>query len=257
MNARLAKQVLRSYQPSGGDDGDREVREALKLAAKTPALEAEFRNQVAFDRELAGLLDVDLPPALAAELEGLAKRLEGPRPKGFTLRDPAMLTVGLAFLVIVGLVVWILLGRMSTFAGMQEAVDMVQESANARAESFQEIDTTAGSLADWFVMQSFDGFVVPRGFEKMPVVGVRVSKHDDVPVAVAVVTQPKSLCFVFEAAPFGISIPQGEWSVVRYGEDKSSALAITQVGPMAFVLAPREGGEAKLRKFIGTLPKTE
>ncbi len=257
MNVRQARQVLRSYQPSGDDDGGSEVKEALKAAAKTPELEAEFRNQVAFDRELSGLLDVELPGPLATELEDAARRLEGPRARGLSFREPAMLTVGFAFVVLIGLAVWVLLGRMNSFAGQQEAIDIVLESANGRVESFEEIETNAGSLADWFLVKSFDGFVVPPGLERAPVVGVRISKHDDVPVAVAAIAEPKALCLVFEASPFGISIPAGRWNVLRYGPDNASAMAITQVGAMAFVLAPKEGGETDLRKFLDGLPRSE
>jgi len=254
MNARLARQVLRGYRPSGADDDEREVREALKIAKRTPELEAEFHNQLAFDTELAGLLDGDLSPELSAELDDVAKRIEGGRPKRSTFRDPAMLTVGFSFLVIVGLVVWVLLGQMDSVAGTQEVTEMVQDGGNGRADQFQAVETNAGALNDWFAMQAFEGFAVPRGMESAPVLGVRIVKHDDTPVAVAVVANPKSLCYVFEAEGFGISPPAGKWKVVKYGAKDAHAFAITRLGNMAFVIAPRDGGAEALQKYLDSLP---
>jgi hypothetical protein len=254
MNARQARQVLRSYRPSGADDDEREVREALKFARRTPALEAEFHNQLAFDLELAGLLDTELPAELSAEIETVAQRLEGGKPRRFSLRDPAMITVGISFLVIVGLFVWILMGEMASLTGMQDVIEMVQSGDKARADQFQAVETTAGSLADWFVMQSFEGFVVPRGLESAPVVGVRIFKHDDALVAIAAVTNPMSLCYAFEAGGFSISPPEGKWKIVKYGSNDRRAFAMTRLGTMAFVIALREGGGDELQKYLATLP---
>ena len=76
MNARQARNVLRAYRPSGEDDHERDVREAVKFAAKHPALESDFHNQLAFDRALAirkssGARDASMvreePPTYGAE----------------------------------------------------------------------------------------------------------------------------------------------------------------------------------------------
>ncbi|MGH8046804.1 MAG: hypothetical protein ACREKL_06125 [Chthoniobacterales bacterium] len=253
MNARVARQVLRGYRPSGADDDEREVREALKIATRTPALQTEFQNQLAFDRELAGLLDAELPAELAAEIEGVATRLESERPRRFNLRDPAMLTVGISFLVIVGLLAWVFMGKMSALTGMQDVIEMVQNGDKARADQFQPVETNAGALNDWFVMQSFDGFAVPAGMESAPVVGVRILKLDEAQVAVAAVTNPKSLCYVFEAAAFHISLPERSWRIVKYGTKDRRAFAITRLGAMAFVIVPREEGADALQKYIDSL----
>jgi hypothetical protein len=103
------------------------------------------------------------------------------------------------------------------------------------------------------VVQEFDGFVVPAGMESAPVIGVRTFKYDDTPIAVAAVSKPKSLCYVFEANPLGISLPKGEWRIVNYGRNSKRALAITQLGNMAFVIALREGGRAELQKYVDSL----
>lgn len=254
MNAKQARQVLRSYRPSGADDDEREVRDALKFAARTPALEAEFHNQLAFDGELAELLETALPAELSAEIETVAQRLEGRCSRRFTLRDPAMLTVGISFLVIVGLLAWILMGEMSSFTGMQDVIEMVQNGDKARADQFQPIETSAGSLTDWFVMQSFEGFAVPRGLESAPVVGVRILKQDDTLVAIAAVTNPMSLFYAFEADGFGISPSEGKWKIVKFGTKDRRAFAITRLGDIAFVIALREGGADPLQKYLDTLP---
>ena len=57
----------------------------------------------------------------------------------------------------------------------------------------------------------------------------------------------------FEASAFGISLPEGSWKVVNYGTGNKRAIAVTQVGGTAFVLAPREGGRDALEKYLGTL----
>jgi hypothetical protein len=255
MNARQAREILRGYRPSGADDDERDIREALRIARRTPELEHDFQNQLAFDRELAGLLDAELPAELSAEIEGVARRLEGGRPRRFSLRDPAMLTVGFSFLVILGLAIWIALGKMDALAGMQQVSEMVQAGDRARADQFQPVETTLGAMPDWFVMQSFEGFAVPRGLESAPVVGARLLEVDETPVAVVAVTNPKSLCYVFEAAALDLSPPEGSWKIVRFGPRESRAFAITRVGAMAFVFAPLEGGEDALRKHLDTLPR--
>jgi hypothetical protein len=253
MNARVARQVLRAYHPGGRDDDERDVREALKIARRTPALDADFQSQSAFDGELSDLLHEELPAEVKAECEAAARKLEGVHNRKFSFRDPAIFTVGLSFLALVALVVWILMGRMGSFAGMQETVEIVQQGDKARAEDFQAIETPAGSLSDWFVMQSFDGFVVPRGLENLPVVGVRITRYNDTPVAVAAVGSPRLFFYAFEAAAFGVSLPEGSWKVVNYGTGNKRVMAVTQVGSMAFVMAPREGGREALEKFLGTL----
>ncbi len=256
MNARTARQVLRAYRPSGEDDDEREVVAALKIAAKTPALEADFRNQLAFDRLLAQTLETALPEEMAASFEEVARRLEGKRSRKFTFRDPAMLAVGLAFLMLVGLLAWIFLGKMGSFAGMQEAIELAQQGDKAGPAQFQPIETKAAALTDWFVVQDFDGFVVPRGMESAPVLGARTFKYDDMPVAVAAIAKPKSLWYVFEANPFGISLSPGEWKIVEYGQQNKRALGVTQVGAMAFVIVLREGGKADLQKYLDSLSHT-
>jgi hypothetical protein len=256
MNARAARQVLRGYRPSGADDDEREVREALKVAKRTPDLEADFQNQLAFDHELAAVFDDDLPPELCAEIEETARRLEGGRPRRLTLRDPAMITVGLSFLVIIALVIWIFMGQMDSVAGMQEVVEMVENGNQGSADQFQAVEISAGALNDWFAMQSFEGFSVPRGMEAAAVLGARILKRDDAPVAVAVVAEPKALCYVFEAEKLGLSPREGKWKVVKYGAKDARAFAITRVGNMAFVLAPRGGGAEALQKYLDSLPAT-
>jgi hypothetical protein len=254
MNIRQARQILRSYRPSGEDDNERDVREALKFAAKNPALDAEFQSQLAFDRALATQLEaLPLPVGVDAALEDVALRLEARRVRRFSFRDPAMLAVGLAFLFLVALIAWMFVGQ-GSFAGMQEVSEMVVAGDGAGPDQFSEIETNASALTDWFVMKDFDGFTVAKGLEAAPVVGVRLFKYEEVPVAVAAVAKPKALIYVLAAQPLGISLPEGQWRTATYGPKRNRAFAIQQIGPMAFILTLREGGEAELKQYLATLP---
>ncbi|MDD5200554.1 MAG: hypothetical protein PHC88_12225 [Terrimicrobiaceae bacterium] len=251
MNVRLARDILRAYRPGGGDDQERDVRAAVKFAAQHPALDAEFRNQHAFDVALSARLDeAPLPGDLAVSLEERARRIEARRGRRFALRDPAMIAVGLAFLFLIGLLTWIFLGQMGSFAGMQETAEMVTTGDAASPGQFTEIDTKAGALADWFVMQDFEGFAVPPGLASAPVVGVRQFNFEDVPVAVAAVARPRAFFYVFEAQPLGLSLPENRWRFAAYGAGRKRAFAARQIGNMAFLVVLRDGGEAELKKYL-------
>jgi len=252
MNTKQARQYLLAYRPSGADDGDRSIRAAMKTAASTPELQAEFHNQLAFDRALAGRLDAIVPDDLAEPLTEAAARLLTKKHRRLSLRDPAMLSVGLAFLVLIGLGVWIFLGKANSFAGMDEVTEMAQAGDKAQPSEFQELETKAGTLTDWFAMQDFDGFAVPPGMENAPVVGVRVFKYEDVPVATAAVARPRAFFYVFEAQPFGISLPEGEWRMLEYGDKTRRTLAIRQIGNMAFVVALR-GSKADMQSYLNSI----
>lgn len=254
MNARLARQRLIAYRPSGEDDHDRDVRAALRFAKKTPDLAATFANQLAFDHALADRLEaVAVPAEVAAPLAEAAKRFEGRRSRRFSFRDPAVLAAGLAFLFLVGLGAWLLMGQLGSFAGMQEVAEMVADGNRAGPEKFEEIDTTAGSLADWFVMQDFDGYALPPEMAGVPVVGVRIMRFDELSVAVAAIARPRAFLYVFEAHPLGLALPEGRWKIGAFGPGLKRAFAVQQIGAMAVAIAPLEGGKAELEAALESL----
>jgi hypothetical protein len=249
MNARVARQVLRSYRPS--DEHDRETRRALELARRTPALDADLRRQIAFDDALEEKLAGQIPAELSAELAEAAARVEARRPRRFSWRDPAALAVSFAFLAFVGLVAWVFF-KAGALAGMDEAVEIAQQGDAARPTQFEEVETQAGTLADWFAMKEFDGYALPPGVESAPVVGVRLDKYEDVPVAVAAIAKPRAFFYVFAAQPLGYTLPEGRWQIREYGRKR--VLAATQVGGMAFVVA-MIGDTAAMRAWLDSLPQ--
>jgi len=248
MNVRVARRILRSYRPS--DEHDRETRRALDVARKNSALDAELRRQIAFDDALEEKLSGELPAELSSVLAEVATKVESRRRRRFSFRDPAALAVSFAFLAFIGLVAWVFF-KAGTLAGMDEAVEIAQQGDTARPSQFEEVETRADTLADWFAMKEFDGYALPRGVESAPVVGVRLDKYQDIPVAVAAIAKPRAFFYVFSAQPLGYALPEGKWQIREYGNKR--VLAATQVGNMAFVVA-MIGDAATMRKYLESLP---
>lgn len=248
MNVRSARQILRGYRPN--DEHDRETRRALEVARKTPALDADLRRQIAFDDALEEKLSCELPAGLSAELAEAATPFETHRPRRFSWRDPAALAVSFAFLAFIGLVVWMFF-KAGALAGMEEAVEIARQGDAARPGQFEEIETRADTLADWFAMKEFDGYALPRGVESAPVVGVRLDKYEEIPVAVAAIAKPRAFFYVFAAQPLGYALPEGKWQIREY--DNKHVLAATQVGGMAFVVS-MIGNAAAMRAYLEALP---
>lgn len=248
MNTKTARRVLRGCAWSGADDHEREIAAAIKRLGKDEAFMAEFARQKEFDELLGDRLDGPIPEEIAPRLDELAGKLTAGGSRRHSLGDPAMMAAGFAFLVLVGLVVWIVLGSGGVFSGMAEAGKLARIGDNAGIEQFEPVETSAGNLGDWFMMQGFDGFRVPSGFEDAQVVGVRIFDYENEPVAVAAIANPRSFIYVFQAEPLGLSLKPDEWRIESYNGGKH-VLAVTQMGTVAF-MTTMQGGEKEMADYV-------
>jgi hypothetical protein len=103
------------------------------------------------------------------------------------------------------------------------------------------------------MLKGFDRFRVPPALEKIPVVGVRLFKSENEPVAQALVLENRMSVFCFNGRPFGINVPPGAWKI---GEGERLALAIREENGVSVLLAFR-GTKDQMRQFLenaGALP---
>lgn len=250
MNAKMARRILRGCAWSGADDHEREIVAAKRKLEKDAGFKAEFAQQREFDRLLGEKLGAQPSDELGARLDQLGAKLTARSPRRNWLRDPAMVAVAFAFIVLLALVGWIVWGSGGIFGGMAEVEKLAIMGDRARIDQFEPVETTAGTLGDWFVMQGFDGFQVPPGFEGAKVVGVRLFDYENVPVAVAAVGEPRSFMYVFQADPLGLSLDEGEWRFVEYNDGRS-VLAVRQLGPVAF-MTTMTGDREKIIEYVRT-----
>ena len=247
MTPKAARQVLTCRRAGGEDDGKPSMKDALAIAARDPALGADLDAQTNFDCTLAKELDeLDLPET-AAELiaksaEAIAARRGGALTK---VRNPAILAVGAAFLLLIALLVWNFLGRAGTFP--EEAIKIATTGAKAIPEHFDAVEAKAGELQDWFMLKGFEGYKIPPGLENFEVVGVRMFKVENESVAQAAVPENFMYFYCFPATPFGIRvIPEGSW---RITEADRSVLALREEHGICFMVAFR-GKKADMQRFL-------
>lgn len=255
MNAKTARRVLRGCAWSGADDHEREIVAAMKRLGKDEAFHEEFERQKAFDKLLGDRLDEPAPEEIAPRLEELAAKLTAGGSRRHSLGDPAMVAAGFAFLVLIGLVVWIVMGSGGIFGGMGEVEKLARTGDNAGIAQFEPVETAAGTLGDWFMMQGFDGFRVPQGFENAKVVGVRLFDYENEPVAVAAIASPRSFIYVFRAEPLGLSLKEGEWRISTYNGGKH-VLAVTPIGANVF-MTTMQGTEQEMGNYVRSVSGAE
>ncbi len=250
MTEKQALQILRSVGPWHEEISGKLEQDAREFAQTSPKLTREFLIQVPFDEAAAPALDWDLPPTVDAKIHEYVDKFSHRKyAKRFTFRDPAMMAVAAAFLVLVALMGWIYLANEGGFAGMNEVKQMVQVGNSAGVTEYDEMDASAETLDDWFTMQGFDGFRVPEEFADNRVVGARLFTYEGERVAAAAVPidERRAFFYSFEAHPFGVSIqPEGKWSFTTFGAKDGNVLAARQVGSKCFVVT-----------FEGTKPEME
>jgi hypothetical protein len=246
MNSKSARQILLCRRPTGEDDSEPSMKRALDVAAKDGSLATELESQTAFDlacsSELGAIsLDADARAQIAEGVRAFASK-QGGRTQ---VAKHAAFAVGVGFLLLIGLLVWMFLGRAGTFP--DEAVKIAMAGAKAPPDQFDPVEEKADALQDWFTLKGFDNFRVPPEFAKFDVVGVRIFAVDNEPIAQVIVPENHMYFYCFSSQPFGINVvPEGSW---RITESERSVLAIREEKGMCFLVAFR-GTKKEMKSLL-------
>ena len=247
MNSKAARQVLVCRRPTGEDDSDPLMKRALVVAAKDKSLGAELESQSAFDLACADELEaIRLDADSLGQIDEGARAFAAKRGKGRTqVAKHAAFAVGVGFLLLVALLVWMFLGRAGTFP--EEAVKIAAIGAKASPNQFDPVDEKASSLQDWFALKGFDNFHVPPELGNFDVVGVRIFTVDNEQIAQVLVPENYMYFYCFASQPLGINIvPEGFW---RITEADRSVLAIREDQGTCFLIAFR-GSKENMKSLL-------
>ena len=245
MTSRAARRFLAVHLEDPNEDPPAAMQKAVKALANSPDLMADYESQAALDRQARKLLaEAEIPEAvehsLATAVAGLPSRKLHPR-------DPAILAAAIGFLLLVALLVWNFLGRPAVFP--PDAAEIAEAVIEVDGEPFDPVGEPAGDVEDWFLMKGFDGFKVPEHLEAQVAESGGILKIQNHPVAVISVPRRDAHFIVFEAAPFGINLSEGEWRTSRI--DDRHAAAIREQDGMCFMIL-RKGSLASVEDLLGT-----
>ncbi len=251
MTIKQIKSLLLVCPPTGNDGGDPRLKKALQAAQKDPELRAAWDTQVKFDRRVAdGLRAIAPPPSLMAAATNVESHLSHRTVPTMSLRDPAILSVVIAFVLLVGLGIWLVFGKMSSFPGASETWEIVSMGDSAPADRLEPITLKLDVLDDWFAMKGMDQFWAPTELGNLDVVGARLFYFADIPVAMGVGDQPLVSFYAFNGTRLGISVPtDGKWKLVT--RDRK-AIAVTGQGDMVFVIEI-DGDRTDLQRILHQL----
>ena len=203
---------LRFHRPWGGDEP--RISKAVKAALDNPEQRGELEAQMALDKQWHDAVGLITMPATLS-----IPALEATRPAGLrnVVRQPVVLAMLIAFLVVLGVSAFLAKRKMDEFPGrdvVAELIDNVDEMNGSEME--QVPPTESGKLGDWFILKGFDGFAVPPEFEHEKAVGARVLELDGHQVAqIALDNKENALLFQFRTADFKVKLNSSNWQVFQ------------------------------------------
>src|SRR6058998_1388816 len=155
---------------------DRSMRSAVFRARTSD----EFANQQSFDQAVAGLVrSIPIPPDIAEWFS--AKDLTSPSKWTWkkTARNPAVLAIGIALVVIAGVLVFQFVGRLNDFPGSATARKLLTIAGSTRSVLLDPVSADAGTLSDLFFMKhGLEHYDVPGEFADFRTIGCRVFEDD-------------------------------------------------------------------------------
>jgi hypothetical protein len=156
---------------------DRSMRAALSRARGSK----EFANQQSFDRAMAALVDaIPIPPETA---EWFSDKDFVPTSKWTwkkMVRNPAVLAVGIAMLVIAGVFVFNFLNHLNDFPGSATARKLLTVASSTRPVLLDPVNADAGTLGDLFFMKhGLEDYEVPPEFADFRAIGCRIFEDEE------------------------------------------------------------------------------
>jgi len=227
---------------------DRSMRAAVFRARSS----SEFENQQSFDRALATLVRAIPIPSETAEWFSDEDLIS---PSKWTwkrmARNPAVLAIGLALIVIAGVLVFQFVGRLNDFPGSTTARKLLTIAGSTRSLLLDPVSTDAGTLSDlFFLKHGLEHYDVPEEFADFRTIGCRVFEDDESQrIAQIWVEEKRMQFFLFPAernTKTGAALKFPGW---RYVHQEGWVGAVTERNGVCFMAALR-GREKDLASYI-------
>jgi len=227
---------------------DRSMRSAVFRARGS----TEFANQQSFDRAMAALVDAIPIPAESAEwfsAKDFASASKWTWRK--MARNPAVLAVGIAVLVIAGVFIFYFVSRLNDFPGSATARKLLTLASSTRSVLLDPINADAGTLGDLFFMKhGLEHYEVPPEFADFRTIGCRVFEDEESRrIAQIWLAEKRMQLFLFPAernAKTGAVLRFPGW---RYIQQEGWTGAVTEHNGVCFMAALR-GRENDLAPYL-------
>src|SRR6184192_2972875 len=227
---------------------DRSMRAAVSRADGSD----EFVNQQSFDRAVAALVRlIPIPPETAEWFSEKDLVVGSKWTWKKIVRNPAVLAISIAVVVIAGVFVLQLLGRLNDFPGSATARRLLAVAASTRPVMLDPVSTEAGTLSDLFFMKhGLEHYDVPDEFADFRTIGCRVFDDDESQrIAQIWVAEKRMQFFLFPAerdSKTGTVLAFPGW---RYVHQEGWVGAVTEHNGVCF-MAVLQGREKDLEPYL-------
>jgi len=212
----------------------------------------EFTNQQGFDRAVAALVRAIPIPAEAVEWFS-DKDLTSPSKWTWkkTARNPAVLAIGIALIVIAGVFVFNFVGRLNDFPGSGTARKLLSIAGSTRSVLLDPVTGDAGTLSDlFFLKHGLEHYDVPAEFADFRTIGCRVFEDDESQrIAQIWVVEKRMQFFLFPAERNGKTGAVMKFQGWRYVHQEGWVGAVTERNRTCFMVALR-GREKDLAPYL-------
>jgi hypothetical protein len=229
---------------------DRAMRVAINRA-RSGKKAASFGHQRAFDVAIAKLVH-DIPVDEQVAEWFVKENLVPVVRRGWKkfVRNPVVIAIAIALLVIGGVVAYRVVEHLRDFPGADKARRLLVVGASNRSVMLDPLQTEAGSLSDLFFLKyRLEHYDVPAEFAAFKTMGARVFDDDEVRrVAQIWIKEKRMQFFLFPAEPdkAGKIVDFQDW---RFVELEGWTGVVTQRNGVCFMAAIR-GSEKDLKGYL-------
>jgi hypothetical protein len=227
---------------------DRPMRSAVFRARGSN----EFANQQSFDRAMAALVrSIPIPPETAEWFSSKDLIANSRWTWKKMARNPAVLAIGIALIVIAGVLVFQFVGRLNNFPGSTTAHKLLTIAGSTRSVLLDPVSADAGTLSDLlFLKHGLEHYDVPTEFADFRTIGCRVFEDDESQrIAQIWVAEQRMQFFLFPAernAKTGAVLRFPGW---RYVHQEGWVGAVTTRNGICFMVA-LHGREKDLAPYV-------
>ena len=247
------EQVLARIAPITDKPGtDWRMRKAVLRAKGKGPFASVFGKQQAFDQAVAGLVrEIPVTQEISEWFRNEKLIPKSKRRWRKDARNPAVIAVALATVVIIGVLTFNVMQRLKDFPGSKMARKMMGLAASTRSADLDRLETQAGALGDLFFMKyRLEHYDVPHEFADIKTAGVRVFDDDEGRrVAHISVPEKRMQFFIFPAERNPKDGKPKEFSGWKYLEHEGWAGVAKSRAGVVFLAAMR-GEEKDLAPYV-------